>query len=97
MSRIGFKLFLTGFFGLWITACTNNSIERDARQIADLQCRSYKLQQRAAAGDMSLMQESAALSTQAMNLMRQLEGKYALPADRQLLLEAVGEAMKDCQ
>ncbi len=92
-------LILVFICSLFFAACGggNSSIEQDAKRIADLQCRSIKLMQKASSGDMGLMQESAELSTQASALMRQVESKYAAAADKKLLADAVQDAMKDCQ
>lgn len=95
------KLIL--FFGviiytsLTLTSCVGNSIESDAKKIADLQCKAQTLMQKATTGDMSVMAESTKLATEATTLLKEMEEKYTSDSDKKKLAEAVLKEMANCK
>jgi hypothetical protein len=74
----------------------NSSIEQDAKIIADLHCRSQLLMEKASNGNSQLLQESASLSTRALELTQQFERKYS-DEDRRKFNEAITEQLKECE
>ena len=74
-----------------------NSVEADGRKLAELQCKASKLAAKAQSGDMSVVQESLKLSTEAAELTKELESKYASDSDKEKLREAYLKAVKDCK
>ena len=88
-------LFLAAFI---LTSCGNNSgIEKDAKKVAELQCKAQKLMKEAASGDMSLMTESTKIVEEAAQLSKEMEGKYTSDSDKKKFAEALLKAMGDCK
>ncbi len=94
---------VTTFFGALIfasiifTSCGGNSIESDAKRLAEFQCKTQKLMVKATAGDMSVMTEMTKLSNESAALSKELEGKYTSDSDKQKLAEAILKAMGNCK
>lgn len=98
MSKIKHIFMLVFIFGSIGFGCSDGDpIVRDARRIADLQCRSIQLMQKACSGDMSLLQESASLSMKATELASELQKKYTAESDKQLLAQRIMDEMTDCE
>ena len=89
---IGAILFVS-----FILSSCGNSIERDAKKVADIQCKAQKLMQKVTSGDMSVMTEATKLSSEATSLQQELEGKYISDADKQKFAEALLKDMGDCK
>lgn len=93
---------LTTIFGVIIfasfifTSCGGNSIESDAKRLAELQCKVQKLIQKAASGDMSIAEESQKLSSEAATLSKEMDGKYTSDSDKQKFAEALLKEMGNC-
>jgi F0F1-type ATP synthase membrane subunit b/b' len=73
MNVIGAILFVSIIF----TSCGGNSIESDAKKVADLLCKAQKLTEKAASGDASVSEESTKLANEAQTLQKQLKEKYS--------------------
>ena len=85
-------------FALFIlTSCGNSSIDRDAKKVADLQCRAQQLMQKAATGDMSVMEESTKLANEAATLSKEMEDKYTSDSDKKKFAEALLKEMENCK
>ncbi len=80
-----------------LTSCSGGSIESDAKRVAELQCKAQKLMQRASAGDMTLMDESARLTSETLALTREIEEKYISYADKKKFGEALLKEMGNCE
>lgn len=80
-----------------ITSCGGSSIESDAKKVAELQCKAQELMQKAASGDMSLMEESTKLTSEAATLSNEMEGKYTSDADKQKFAEALLREISKCK
>lgn len=79
-----------------LTGCGGGSIESDAKKVAELQCKAQKLMQKAAAGDMSVMEESTKLAAEAGALAREMEAKYTSDADKQKFASALLKETGKC-
>jgi hypothetical protein len=79
------------------TSCGGNSIQGDAKKVAELQCKAVKLMQKAATGDTSVMEESTKLTTEAASLAKEMEGKYTSESDAKEFAEALSKEMEDCK
>lgn len=86
------SLFLGGII---LTSC-GNAIESDAKKAAALACKAQKMAVQAAAGDMSILEESAKLANEAAKLAEEMQGKYESAADAQKFMEAYQKALADC-
>lgn len=73
------------------------SIESDAKRLADLECKGTQLMKKASSGDMSVLEESTKLATEAQELMKELENKYSSDSDKEKLREAYEKAKKNCE
>ena len=79
-----------------LTSCGGGSIESDAKKVAELQCKAQQLMQKATSGDMSVMEESTKLASEAATLSNEMEGKYTSDSDKKKFAEALLKAMGDC-
>ena len=84
------------FASVILTSC-GSSIDSDAKKVADIECKSQKLMQKASSGDMSVISESTKLAAEAANLTKELEGKYSSSADKEKFEIALLKAMGDCK
>jgi hypothetical protein len=80
-----------------LTSCGGNSIESDAKKVAELQCKAQQLALKAASGDMSILEESTKLSTEAAALVDEMENKYSSESDKQKFGEAILKEMSNCK
>jgi hypothetical protein len=94
-STIISGLLLAG--ALFLTNCGSNTIEADAKKVADLQCKAQKLIAKAATGDTTVAAESQKISQEAEKLGQELKTKYTNPIDIARFATAYAEAMKDCK
>jgi hypothetical protein len=79
-----------------LTSCGGGSIESDAKKVAELQCKAQELMQKATSGDMSVMEESTKLASEAANLSKEMERKYTSDSDKQKFAEALLKEMGKC-
>lgn len=77
--------------------CGGGSIESDAQKLADIECEAKKIVERTGSGDMSTLEESAKLSSKAMELSAELEKKYTTEADKEAFLKAYLKARENCK
>ena len=96
------KQILTNFGAIAIalfifTSCGSSSVESDAKKVAALQCEAQELMQKAASGDMDLLEKSSKLATEAATLSNEMQGKYTSDADKQKFAEALLKALNDCK
>jgi len=93
------SILLGSFFVLatFLSSCGGNSIESDAKKVAELQCKAQQLALKAASGDMSIIEESTKLSTEAVALASEMENKYTSDADKQKFGEALLKEMSNCK
>ena len=87
----------TLFFSILLSSCGNNSIESDAKKMAKLQCEAQQLMEKAAGGDISIMTESAKLTSNAAALSKEIEGKYTSDSDKKNFAEALLKEMGNCK
>ncbi|NUN08232.1 MAG: hypothetical protein HUU54_03560 [Ignavibacteriaceae bacterium] len=73
-----------------------DSIESDAKKAAELHCEAMALMKKAAAGDISSLDEAKKLSEKSEKLMQELKGKYTSLEDTKKFLSAYTEAIKNC-
>jgi len=65
-----------------LTSCGGGSIEKDAKEIAEIQCKAQKLIEKSTSGDMSLIEESTKLALESEILLKELEEKYTSDSDK---------------
>ena len=80
-----------------LTSCGGGSIESDAEKVAELQCKAQELMQKATSGDMSVMEESTKLASEAATLSKEMEGKYTSDSDKKKFAEALLKEMGNCK
>ncbi len=85
------------FTSLFLTSCGGSSIESDAKRVAELQCKAQKLMQKATSGDMSVIEESTKLTSEAATLSKEIEGKYTSDSDKKKFAEALLKEMGNCK
>jgi hypothetical protein len=85
------------FASVILTSCGGGSIESDAKKLAELQCKAQKLAQKAASGDMSIIEESTKLTTEATALSKELADKYKLNIDKKKFAKALSKEMGNCK
>ena len=89
-GAIFFALILLG-------SCNGNSIESDAKKVADLQCKAQQLMGKAGSGDLSSITESAKLASEAASLTKEMEGKYSSDSDKKKFAEALLKELGNCK
>ncbi len=83
-----------------LTSCGGGSIQSDAKKVAELECKAQKLMQKATSYDtydMSVMEESTKLASEAANLSKEMEGKYTSDSDKKKFAEALLKEMGNCK
>jgi hypothetical protein len=84
------------FASVILTSCGGGSIEKDAKKVAELQCKAQELIQKATSGDMSVMEESTKLASEAATLSKEMEEKYTSDSDKKKFAEALLKEMGNC-
>ena len=85
------------FASLILLGCGGGSIESDAKKVAELQCKAQQLMEKATSGDMSVMEESTKLASEAADLSKEMEGKYTSDSDKEKFAEALLKEMGNCK
>jgi hypothetical protein len=80
-----------------LTSCGGNSIDSDAKKVAELQCKAEKLMQKATSGDMSVIEESTKLASEAATLSKEMEEKYTSDSDMEKFAESLLKEMGNCK
>jgi hypothetical protein len=80
-----------------IISCGGSSVESDAKKVAELQCKSEKILQKATSVDISIMEESAKLASEAASLSKKMERKYTSDSDKKKFAEALLKEMSNCK
>ncbi|MDO9253956.1 MAG: hypothetical protein Q7U54_00485 [Bacteroidales bacterium] len=97
MKRIMTIIGAIAIASIILSSCGGGSIESDAKKVADLQCKAQQLVQKAASGDMSVIEESTKLASEAAALSEKMEGKYTSDSDKQKFAEALLKEMGNCK
>ena len=93
-----FKIIGTVLISFFLfIACNNSSLEKDAKKIAEIQCKAQKMAIKAASGDMSVLEESSKLAMESDSIVKAIEKKYVSESDKKKLAEEVLKAMADCK
>ena len=77
--------------------CTNPEIEKDAKKVAELQCKSQKLIIKAANSNEDIQSESQKISIEAAQLFQKMQGKYLVDHEQEQFLQAYNEALENCK
>jgi hypothetical protein len=85
------------FASFLFTSCGGNSIESDAKKMAELQCKAKQLMEKVASGDASVMEESTKLATEAASLKEEIQGKYTSESDQKEFNMALLKEMANCK
>lgn len=89
------KTLLFMFTSACISAC-GDSLEADAKKLAELQCKTVKLIEKVMKGDSTAVSESKQLEEDIKNLQQKMEKKYITTEEKQKLAIAVLEEMGKC-
>jgi hypothetical protein len=81
----------------FISSCTNPEIEKDAKAVAELQCKSQKLIEKAANSNEDILEESQKISLEAATLFSKMQGKYLADHEQEQFLQAYNEALENCK
>jgi len=85
------------FASVILISCSGGSFESDAKKVAKLQCKAEKLLQKATAGDMSVLEKSTQLASEAEALLKEMERKYTSDSDIEKLREAYLKELDNCK
>lgn len=94
MKRLNFIILCFVFITV-IISC--NSIESDARRVAEINCKIQKLIHKSQAGDISAISEGSKLANEEAALVKEMEVKYTTDKDKQKYAEALLKASADCK
>lgn len=89
------KTLLFIFTSACISAC-GDSLEADAKKLAELQCKTIKLIGKVMDGDSSAVSESKQLEEDINKLQKKMENKYSTTEEKQKLAIAVLQEMGKC-
>jgi hypothetical protein len=78
-------------------ACKGNSIESDAKKLADLQCRMLEFVKKSNAGDASLLKESISLSAEFQKMDKELKDKYTSEEDNVKFMQIYLKESEKCK
>jgi hypothetical protein len=84
------------FFTVILISCGSNSIDSDAKRVAELQCKSQQLMLKAASGDMDIVAENNNLMIELAELAEEMEGKYSSDSDKEKFSKALMKEMLNC-
>lgn len=89
------RLFLSlPLITILLFSCT--SIESDAKKVAKLQCEAEKIMQKVLSGDLSVIEESKELASEAEALKKEIEEKYTSDSDKDKFADALLKEMGNC-
>lgn len=91
------SIVLIIFFTLFIASCTNPDIAKDAQKIADIECASQKILERAQQGDLSAIEENLMLGKQLDSLKKEIDKKYVTEDDKVKLAQELVTALANCE
>lgn len=74
-----------------------NSVESDAKKMAEIQCKALKLGMKAASGDKDVLEESAKLQAETAALTKEMDEKYKSEDDKKKLAEAILKELGNCK
>ena len=92
-KTIGATIFLSSIL---LYSCGGDSIQSDAKKVAELQCEYQNLLKKATTGDLSSITESADLMKKVTELVTELEGKYSTAGDYEKFQDALAIELKEC-
>lgn len=95
MKKVTF-IFSTILFAAVIFSGCGSGIESDAKKVAALQCKAQKLMQKAASGDLSVLDESNELAAEVESMISNLEGKYSSMEDMAEFEKAYRKELRNC-
>ena len=84
------------FASIFFISCGGGSIERDAKKVAKIQCDAQKLMKESTSGDMSVIEKSNKLASEAAALSNEMERKYTSESDQKKFAEALIKEMGNC-
>lgn len=85
------------------SSCTNPEIEKDAKRVEELTCRSQKLIAQSKNSDFNsdeypqLVEESQKISTEAQNLLSEMQGKYLADSEQEQFFQAYTDELEKCK
>jgi len=106
------QILSTVALAVFLLSSCGNSVERDAKKVAELQCKAEKLAAKAVksisqagSSDLATIQaesqkltaESQKLASEAVSLYEKLKEKYSTEADKQKFSSAYLKALGDCK
>jgi|SRR5690554_1171186 len=74
-----------------------NSIEKDAKEMAELQCASMGLMEKVMSGDESVIEESEKYAKKAEKLQKEIEEKYSSEEDQEAFITAFLKELENCK
>lgn len=89
--------YLFTVFVLYIIVGCTSSVDTDARNLADLQCRSRRTAEKVARGDQSLAIQSTKLILELTELRSTLDVKYPPGSSREEFTKAYEKALQECR
>lgn len=74
-----------------------NTIENDAKEMAELQCAAMDLMGKVMSGDESVMKESQEFAKRAEELQKEIEDKYTSEEDQKTFFAAFQKELEKCK
>ncbi len=93
------KAIVIYFTLIGINGCDSNNLEKDAKRLADIQCRAQKLMTKASANalDTSVLSEAQKLKAESEGLLDELNKKYSSQTDKQKMAEILLKELQSCK
>jgi hypothetical protein len=88
-------LFLLAAF--LFSACSNSELKKDAQQLADIECESKKILERAGGGDLSAIEDNLNLARQLDSLRKEIDRKYVSEGDKVKFAKELVDALANCK
>jgi len=100
MKKMTLPFGMLLFVSIALASCSGNTIESDAKKIAELQCRAMQLlgkSMSAGSNYTAVLEESRKVSEEADALVKQMEKKYTSQADKEKLAMSMLKALGECK
>ncbi|HLV41466.1 MAG TPA: hypothetical protein VKY37_04245 [Brumimicrobium sp.] len=84
------------FISLTMTSCGGDTIQSDAKKMAELHCESMSLMEKVIAGDEDAMLDIEKLGEKAGGFEKEIKGKYTEKSEQEAFAKAFAKEIEKC-
>lgn len=97
MRKLTFLIGAIMLASFTLTSCGGNSMESDAKKMAELQCKAMELMEKVMEGDEAAMADSEKFGKEAQDFAKEIEAKYTSEADQEAFGKAFAKEFENCK